>query len=127
MKFKVGEQGVSTELDFGTLTISGDETKGYRPFQLMVSSIASCSGFVFRRVLEKQRLTIDDLTIKATVKRNEQKSNRLEEIHLTFLVKGEDLEQERLERNLKISSRNCAMVQSVKDSIKVIETVEIVS
>lgn len=126
MEFKVGEEGVSTALDFGTLTISGDETKGFRPFQLMVSSIASCSGFVFRRILEKQRLEIDDLTIQATVKRNEKRANRLEEIHLTFLVKGEGLEQERLERNLEISSRNCAMVQSVKDSINIIETVEIV-
>ena len=74
MEFTFNENNVTTQFDFGPLTISGDEQYGFRPYQLMVSSIASCSGSVFRQVLKKQRIEIDGLSVAATVTRNEKAS-----------------------------------------------------
>ncbi|HLR75657.1 MAG TPA: OsmC family protein, partial [Virgibacillus sp.] len=78
MNFTFNENNVTTDLDYGQLTISGNEDYGFRPFQLMVSAIASCSGSVFKRVLEKQRVEIESLSVNASVHRNEKEANRLE-------------------------------------------------
>jgi|SRR5690625_4305866 len=126
MKYEFHEGKVTTELGFGTLNISSDDTKGFRPFQLLVSSVAACSGAVFKRVLEKRRIDYDSFTIDASVERNEKQANRIEIIQLIFKVSGQDLNREQLEKSLAISSRNCAMVRSVKDSIKIVEKIELV-
>lgn len=127
MKYTFKENNVETKLGFGELVISGDETYGFRPFQLMVSSIVSCSGSVFKQILKKQRIEIDELSATAEVSRNADEANRIERIDITFHVKGTDLDLAKLEKNLAISSKNCAMIQSVKGSIEVNETIELVA
>jgi|SRR5690625_452632 len=126
MKFTVGDQRVEAELSHGKLIVSGDDEKGYRPYQLLVTSVASCSVSVFKRVLEKKRIEFDNITVEADVRRNENQANRIEEIHLTFKITGEGLDLEQLEKSLAVSSRNCAMVRSVEDSIDIHEKVEII-
>mgnify|MGYP005831623355 FL=1 len=56
--------GFYTELDFGRLDVAGDEQYGFRPYQLLVSSIAVCSGGVLRKILAKMRLDVRDIHIK---------------------------------------------------------------
>lgn len=126
MELFVKENGFKTELDYGILDISGDEKDGYRPFQLMVASIAGCSGTVFKRILDKQRINVEDLSIRADVKRNEEEANRIEQVTLTISVKGYHLNPDKLERNLELSRKNCSMVRSVEDSIKIEEKLNII-
>ncbi|MDY0407532.1 OsmC family protein [Virgibacillus soli] len=127
MKFQLTEHGVSTEFDFGKLDISGDAQYGFRPFQLMVASIVGCSTSVFRKILVKQRIDIEDIICEAEVKRNPNEANKIEEIMLTYYVKGQQLKEEKLQKSLAIARKNCAMVRSVEDSITINETIIIVS
>jgi len=127
MKYEFHEGKVTAELSYGKLNISGDDTRGFRPYQLLVSSVAACSGAVFKRVLEKKRIEYDRLAVEAEVERNEKQANRIERIKLVFKVSGKDLDLEQLEKSLAISSRNCAMVRSVQDSIDIKEIIEIVN
>lgn len=127
MEFEFKEQHVETTFEFGDLVISGDETQGFRPFQLMVSSIVSCSGAVFKQILVKKRIDFTELTASAEVTRNEKKANRIERIDITFYIKGADLDLAKLEKSLAIASKNCAMVQSVKESIEVNESIQLIS
>ena len=125
MQYSFKEHNVETDLDFGQLVISGDETHGFRPFQLMVSSIVSCSGSVFKQILIKQRIDIEGLSATAEVSRNADEANRIERIDITFHITGKDLEQEKLEKSLAVARKNCSMLQTVKDSIEVNETIVI--
>ncbi|MBH0158774.1 MULTISPECIES: OsmC family protein [Fictibacillus] len=122
MEFKMTENGFETEVDFGTLEISGNAEYGYRPFQLLVSSIAVCSGGVLRKVLERMRMPYEDITVQAKETRVEKEANRVSEIHLHFLIKGKNLSEEKVEKALHVTRKNCSMVQSVKDSIKITES-----
>ncbi|WP_430788151.1 OsmC family protein [Virgibacillus flavescens] len=124
MKFYLKESGMRTSLDYGELSISGNEDYGYRPFQLMVASIAGCSGSVFRKILEKQRAEIEDLIITAEVDRNPKEANRIERISLHYSVKGYHLNKEKLYKNLELARKNCSMIRSVESSIKIEETLE---
>jgi putative redox protein len=125
MEFNMKENGFATNFSYGELHISGDENYGFRPYQLLVSSVAVCSGGVLRKVLEKMRIPYDDIKVSANVERNEKEANRVEKIHLHFVIKGENIPEEKMERVLEVTRKNCAMVQSVKDSIQVTESFEL--
>ncbi|WP_409253155.1 OsmC family protein [Bacillus sp. SCS-153A] len=125
MEFKMQEGGFVTDLSFGQLEVSGNEEYGFRPYQLMVSSIAVCSGGVLRKILEKQRVSFKDISIKADVSRNEEKANRIEKVALHFTITGDNLKEEKIEKAMELTRKNCSMVQSVIDSIEVEETFEL--
>lgn len=127
MKFTVTDEKITSELPAGELTISGDENEGFRPFQLMVSSLAGCSSLVYKRILAKQKIEWDEMTVEADVIRSEDEVNRIERVTLLFKVKGKDLKQEKLQKSLEIASKNCSMVQSVVPTIEVEEKVEVVN
>lgn len=126
MEFKMKEVGFTAEFEYGELHIAGDEAHGFRPFQLMVSSIAVCSGGVLRKILEKKRIVIDDISIKTDVVRNEKEANRLEQINIHYIIKGKDLEKHKIEQAIDLANKNCPMSQSVKGSIEIVETFELV-
>ncbi|WP_243291626.1 OsmC family protein [Bacillus sp. FJAT-47783] len=125
MEFKMKEIGFTTNLPYGELHVAGDEEYGFRPFQLMVSSIAVCSGGVLRKILKKKRINIEDMTIKADVERNETEANRIEKIHLHYRITGHDLDESKIHKSIELARKNCPMAQSVEGSIDIEETFEL--
>lgn len=126
MELKLKGNGYEMETGFGQMMISADDQYGFRPFQLMVASIAGCSGTVMKKIFVKKRMNLEELTIKADVTRNPDKADRIEKIHLTFVVKAEGLDHKKMERIMELSRKNCSMVQSVQDSIEITEDFEII-
>lgn len=121
------EDGFECQLESGIIKISSNEEKGFRPYQLMVSSLVGCSGLVLRRVCEKMRMPLDSLEIEVLeVLRNEQEANRIEKIHFHFKLKGSNLEESKMPRVMELTKKNCSMVQSVEKSIQIIESYEII-
>lgn len=122
MIFNMSEKGFKTTTSFGTLEISGQDEYGFRPYQLLVSSIAACSGGSLRNVLEKMRMPATNLTIEVKeVIRNAEEANRLEKVHLHFIIEG-DINEKKMERAMTLAQKNCSMVQSVNANIEIIET-----
>ncbi len=77
---------------------------------------------MLRKILDKQRVAYENIEIEADVKRNKANVNEITEIHLHFMLRGVDASDKKIEKALDITRKNCAMVQSVKDSIVVKET-----
>ncbi|MBS4179212.1 OsmC family protein [Lederbergia citrea] len=127
MEFNMKDGGFYAEFDYGRLDISGDEKYGIRPYQLLVSSLAVCSGGVLRNILEKMRMDVDDIHISAEAERNEEKANRIEKVNIHFKIKGSGLEEARIEKAMKLTKKNCSMVQSVSGAITVEESFEIIN
>ncbi|WP_226659965.1 OsmC family protein [Pseudalkalibacillus hwajinpoensis] len=123
---KKEETGFTADFEYGTLHISGDEQFGFRPYQLLVSSVAVCSGGVLRQILDKKRMKYDDIKIKADVTRNQEEANRVEKIHLHFTLFG-DLDEQKVERALELTKKHCSMAQSVIGSIDLEESFDIVA
>jgi uncharacterized OsmC-like protein len=126
MEFKMKEGGFYSEFPYGRLDVSGNEEYGFRPYQLMVSSIAVCSGGVLRKILEKMRMEFEDIHITGDAERNKEKADRIEKISLHFRIKGKDLNESKIEKAMELTKKNCSMVQSVIGSIVVEETFEII-
>jgi len=127
MEFKMKkEEGFITTTEFGELHVAGDEKYGYRPYQLMVASIAVCSGGVLRKILAKKRMEIEDISISTNVERNEAKANRIEKIHIHYKIKGQNLNENKIHQSILLASKNCPMAQSVIGSIEIEETFELI-
>lgn len=125
MEFKMKDGGFTTDLPYGELHISGDEEYGFRPYQLLVSSVAVCSGGVLRKIFAKQRIDIEDITIQTDVVRNSEAADRVEKIIVHFIIKGAGLKEEKVRKAIELTRKNCSMVQSVIPSIEVEETFEL--
>lgn len=126
MELKWNGQSYDMQTNFGTMKISSDDELGFRPFQLMVASIAGCSGTVLKKIFTKKRLEINDIRIKADVTRNPEEADRIEKIHMTFVVKSNELDDSAMEKMVELTRKNCSMVQSVLGSIEITESFEII-
>ncbi|QTD42894.1 OsmC family protein [Sporosarcina sp. Te-1] len=123
MKFEMTENGFETETSYGKLAISSNDEYGFRPYQLLVSSVAVCSGGVMRKILDKMRMPADHITVEAKeIVRNPDQADRIEKIHLHFTIQGSSIEKEKMDRVLELTRKNCSMVQSVHESIEINET-----
>lgn len=127
MKFIMKEHGFETEVEYGKLQVCGDEKYGFRPYQLLISAIAVCSGGVLRQVLTKKRLSYSDITVTTDYERDEKKANSIKKVHMHFIIAGSGLTEEVIEKCLHVTRKNCSMVQSVEGSIEITETFEIIS
>ncbi|AJH78251.1 OsmC family protein [Heyndrickxia coagulans] len=126
MKYKMTEKGFSSDFEYGTLNISSESEYGFRPFQLLVSSIAGCSGGVLRKVMKKMRLDVDHIEIEAKVTRSGGQVNIVKKMELTYVIYGRALNEEKVKKALDVAMKNCAMAQSVKDAIQIDKKVRIV-
>lgn len=125
MRYIFHENNIKAEFGHGTLSIAKDAKFGFRPYQLLVSSIVGCSGLVFQSILQKQRIKLEEFSISAEVERNEQEANRVEKIVLIFHLQGRDLDENKLQRNLELSRKHCSMIRSVEESIHITEKLDI--
>jgi len=120
------DNGFQTETSFGSLDISSNEEFGFRPYQLLVSSVAVCSGGVMRKVLERMRMPATDIRIDVKeVIRNSDEANKVKKIHLHFIIEGSEINEEKMPRVLDVTMKNCSMAQSVKGSIEIAKSYEI--
>ncbi len=126
MEFTMKDVGFFTETGYGKLDVAGDEEYGFRPYQLLVSSVAVCSGGVLRKILEKQRIDVEDIKISAEAERVEEEANRVSKILIHFTITGKGLKEEKIQKAMELTRKNCSMVQSVKDSIEIEETFTLV-
>lgn len=127
MEFHMKEEvGFYSDLPFGRLDVAGNEEYGFRPYQLMMASVAVCSGGVLRTILQKQRVDFSDIHIKADVERNKAEADRIKKISIHFRIIGKGLKPEKIEKAMELTKKNCSMVQSVIGKIEVIETFEII-
>ncbi|MFD1204449.1 MULTISPECIES: OsmC family protein [Sporosarcina] len=126
MIFEMTENGFVTSTSFGKLEVSSDEAYGFRPYQLLVSSIAVCSGGVLRKILDKKRMPAKHISIEVReVKRNPEIADRVEKIHLHFLIDGIQAKETVMDKVMELTSNNCSMVQSVAGSIEIVKTYEL--
>ncbi|MEN1937665.1 OsmC family protein [Paenibacillus sp. 102] len=124
MKLTIKHDDIEAEFSNGQLSI-GKES-GHTPLELLVSSIAGCSAIVFRTILEKKRITYDTFTIETEIGRSEVLPRPVESLHLHYKITAEGITQVQLEKALELAVKNCTIAQSVKDSIKITETVELI-
>lgn len=126
MLFKFKEEGIRVELAYGILDISEDLYHGYKPEHLLVASIAGSSADHFTKLLDRHHTHVEDFFIRTEVLHDEKDNNRLTRIKLHFVIKGRNLNIDKLYRILEKAREQSSIIQTIEDSVEIIETIEIV-
>ncbi len=90
---------------------------GVRPMQMLLMGLGGCSGIDVVSILKKQRLVIEDFTMKITGEREKDKEPSLwESIHIVFDITG-NIESDKAYRACSLSiDKYCSVAQTLKRS-----------
>lgn len=117
----VNENGSKVAID------GGEDKKGMRPMELLLTAMGSCSAFDAVLILEKQRQKVDDFTVEVVGKRpDEGEPKPYESIHLKFSIKGK-VEEAKAERALNLAvEKYCSVAATFRPETKITYEFEII-
>ena len=106
---------------------TGGEEAGYTPTELLLYSIAGCTGIDVVRVMEKMRQNLESLEIEVVAHQNKDYPKPFHTIEVKFVASGENLDPEKLKKAIELSEdKYCVVSQTVKEVGKVVTSYEIV-
>jgi putative redox protein len=95
--------------------------------ELIVMGIAGCTAMDVVSILQKLRQPLSGLDVEIVGDRAEQDPKRFTAIAITYHVRGEGLEREKVERAVELShSTYCSAIASLREDCKLTTRVEIV-
>ena len=100
---------------------TSDETGGinfgFRPMQSLLAGLGGCSGIDIISILKKQRLVVEDFSMKIKGEREKGKDPSLwESVHIDFELKG-NIEIEKAERACALSiTKYCSVAETLRRS-----------
>lgn len=94
----------------------------------MTSSIIGCCIAGLRRELENRHVDYRGVEVVADVARDPQRANRIESIHMRIRIdcEGRGGAEREIADSVAAMYRNSAMIQTVKESIQLSDTTEII-
>lgn len=94
---------------------NGGEDFGFRPMQLLLAALGSCSAIDMVSILNKQRQTVETFSIKIEGERQKDVIPSLwESIHVTFTLSGE-VEAEKAQKAATLSmEKYCSVAETLR-------------
>jgi len=104
-----------------------DNAVGTKPSDLLLIALASCTAVDIVRILAKQRQALIGLEISAHGEQEADPPWRFTAIHLTFRVRGRNLQPETVRKAVELAeSKYCSVAASLRPQVKISYDVEIV-
>ena len=91
----------------------GGKDKGPRPKELMVASLAGCTGMDVISILKKMRVEVEDFNITIEADLTEEHPKYYDKMHIIYQFKGKDLDPEKLKKAVDLSQDRYCGVSAV--------------
>jgi len=91
----------------------GGEDKGPRPKELMLASLAGCTGIDVVSILQKMRVELDDFNIDIEADVTEEHPKHYTKMHIIYTFKGKALDPEKLKKAVDLSQERYCGVSAV--------------
>ena len=118
VKFK-GESRSNPEIILDYTPPIGDG-EGYTSLELLLISLASCSGTSITLLLRRMKKDVSGLKVNVSGNRREQHPTSFEKIHLEFDLVSKDAEDSDLERVIKLSEESiCPVWNMIKNNVEI--------
>jgi putative redox protein len=106
----------------------GGTGQGDRPQSLLLVSLCGCTAMDVMSILRKKRQTITGLEVRARAARAEDHPRVYTAIHLTFLVRGSDIDPAAVQRAIDLSLDSyCPVAAMLKPVVPIDSSFEILS
>lgn len=97
-----------------------------KPSDLLLLSLASCSAHDVVMILERQRQKLTDLFIDVSGEQLPDPPYHFTDIHLHYILEGEDLDQGKVERAVALSEEKyCSVAATIRGVAKITHSIEI--
>ena len=119
------EKGVSVRFDASPEF--GGEGTALTPMENVLASLAACSSYDVLIILKKKRQKVTGYSVEATAeRRDEPPPNIFTKIHLKYIVKGENVSPEAVERAIDLSmEKYCSVGGMLKKAVPITYSFEI--
>lgn len=87
-----------------------------RPMQMILASLAGCSGVDVVNILKKKRVNFSNLQIKVSGKRADTHPKVYTDIQVTYYVWGEDIKPKDVEQAIELSEEKYCSVSAMLKS-----------
>jgi len=102
--------------------------QGYTPLELLLISLASCSGTTVLTLLRKMKRNISGLKVNVKGIRREQPPTSFQTITLEFVISAEDVQSSEVENAIKLTEETyCPVWTMLKNNVEVITEFRIVT
>ena len=105
----------------------GDSSDGFKPGELLLTSLAGCSGIDIVNILVRQRQNVTGLEVKVVGKQQPDPPWKWDEIQLEYIIKGKGLNEGQVERAVRLSEdKYCSIAATIEGNSNVTSTFKIV-
>lgn len=123
MKFDALVSGHHVIMD--ALPVVGGNDEGARPKELMLASLAGCTGMDVVSILKKMRVELQYFNIRVEAEMTEEHPKHYTAMHIIYEFKGDGLELEKLQKAVKLSQdQYCGVSTAYRKAMEI--TYEIV-
>ncbi len=98
------------------------KTDGPSPMDMLLMSVAGCSGLTLKSLLSRDGYTPKKLQLHIEGIKNDKRPRNFKEIVIIYDVECEELTDKSLEKYLNITERTCPVVQSLNAQTRVMYT-----
>jgi len=104
------------------------EWKGLKPSDLLVISLCSCSAYDVVEILRKQRQRLSGLYITADAKQAPEPPYHFTDIHLHYVITGQDIAANKVEKAIELSqNKYCSVAATIRGVAKITYSFEVKS
>ncbi len=103
MNFSGQGEMSETKVAIGANPAAGGDGTGSSPMELFLMSLAGCASIDIMMILNKRRKSVSDYWVEVTGTRRDEIPKVFTSIHLTFHFRGKDLNEQEVERAIKLS------------------------
>lgn len=91
----------------------GGNNLGPSPKQLLLAGLIGCTGIDVMSMLNKMKVSLDDLKIDVEADHTEEHPKVYENIHLTYRFIGKDIPRDKIERAVSLSQEKYCGVSAM--------------
>lgn len=105
----------------------GGEESGFKPTELLLYGVASCTGIDIVRILEKKRKKLVSLRIRVEADQNDHYPKPFHTFRVHYAATGEGLDDKSLAQAIELSEgKFCVVSQTLQEPAKVTTSFEII-
>jgi putative redox protein len=102
------------------------EWKALKPSDLLLLSLATCSGYDVVMILGRQRQQLTDLYIHVEGKQASKPPYQFTDIHLHYTITGQNIDPQKAARAIKLSEEQyCSVAATIRGVANITHTYEI--
>lgn len=123
-----GNRYVASDSTMHSVVVSPPGDIGMKPPELLLVSLGTCAAFDVVKIVEKQRVTLDKLSLEISGEQASEAPWAYTSIHLHFKATAANLGQNQLEKAIDLSmNRYCSVRATLSPEVKVTFDAEIQS